>query len=343
MGGTIPFETTSSPSEPKRSSCGTRAEEHLSFTIEKNIIYWSAGPLLGSNWTGEPGKNFTLSGNLYWKTDGGAKTPKEDGSGIAADPKFVDAEKGDFRLKPGSPALALGFAPWDLNRVGPTNLPAAIQRDSPRAFPPLPPPLPPRPIAEDFERYPIGAAPSGRRLRLSVEADVPAARILVTDEAAASGTKCLKIVDAPGQKARYNPHFYFVPDQAGTEKLWIGSFALRLGAGAVFYHEWRDAGSPYSSGPSLRIEADGALRVEGKLLTTLPQDRWIGFEIRAALGSGEWELEVKLPGRTPPRRWKNLPCASGRSFTSLRWWGFVSDADAASAFYLDDLSLRAES
>jgi hypothetical protein len=37
---------------------------------------------------------------------------------LAVDPLFVDPEKGDFRLKPDSPALKLGFVPLDVSKVG---------------------------------------------------------------------------------------------------------------------------------------------------------------------------------------------------------------------------------
>ena len=38
--------------------------------------------------------------------------------GVLADPLFVDAQNHDFRLKPESPALALGFREWDLSAAG---------------------------------------------------------------------------------------------------------------------------------------------------------------------------------------------------------------------------------
>jgi len=46
---------------------------------------------------------------------------KEDGvdeNSAAVDPQFVDPENGDFRLKPDSPALKMGFVPLDLSKVG---------------------------------------------------------------------------------------------------------------------------------------------------------------------------------------------------------------------------------
>ncbi len=44
-----------------------------------------------------------------------------DGESLAADPLFVDAAQGDFRLKPNSPALKIGFVPWDMSKVGLTD------------------------------------------------------------------------------------------------------------------------------------------------------------------------------------------------------------------------------
>ncbi|MGJ8634111.1 MAG: right-handed parallel beta-helix repeat-containing protein [Luteolibacter sp.] len=41
-----------------------------------------------------------------------------DANSLAVDPLFVDPENGDFRLRPESPALKLGFKPIDLSKVG---------------------------------------------------------------------------------------------------------------------------------------------------------------------------------------------------------------------------------
>lgn len=41
-----------------------------------------------------------------------------DAQSISADPLFVDPEHGDFRLRPGSTALKLGFKPFDVSEIG---------------------------------------------------------------------------------------------------------------------------------------------------------------------------------------------------------------------------------
>lgn len=104
----------------------SRAEEHLSFTFEGNIVYWNSGKLLGSNWTGE---NFKMDRNLYWDTRQGEiefsqwtwkewQAKGQDKRSMIADPLFVNPEKDDFRLKKESPAFLIGFKPFDMENVG---------------------------------------------------------------------------------------------------------------------------------------------------------------------------------------------------------------------------------
>lgn len=106
----------------------TRAEPHLSFTFERNIVYWDAGQLLGyGGW--KAGAKVELRNNLYWKVGGGSfdfagqtwdqwQAAGRDRGSLVADPLFVDAAAGDFRLKPGSPAEKVGFQPFDYSKAG---------------------------------------------------------------------------------------------------------------------------------------------------------------------------------------------------------------------------------
>jgi parallel beta-helix repeat protein len=104
----------------------TRQEPHLSFTFERNLVYWTAGNLLAGNWD----SNIALDYNLYWRTSGGEirfgslswdqwRARGRDTHSVIADPLFADPDAGDFSLDPESPAQKLGFEPLDLSEVGP--------------------------------------------------------------------------------------------------------------------------------------------------------------------------------------------------------------------------------
>ena len=108
----------------------TREEEHNSFIFTNNIVYFDSGDLLGSNWKNE---HYQMDYNLYFdaRPDASADTMKFAGASLAdwrerghdvrsiiADPLLVDPKNADFRLKPDSPALRLGFKPVDLSEVG---------------------------------------------------------------------------------------------------------------------------------------------------------------------------------------------------------------------------------
>jgi parallel beta-helix repeat protein len=105
----------------------SRAEPHLSFTFERNIVSWHQGKLLDGQFQD---KQFLMRRNLYWHR-GGEEVRfgqdslavwqgkgHEDGS-LVEDPLFVNLNLDDFRLRSGSPANQIGFQPFDLSKVGP--------------------------------------------------------------------------------------------------------------------------------------------------------------------------------------------------------------------------------
>jgi hypothetical protein len=100
----------------------TREEPHLSFTFERNLVYWTEGRLLAGNWAGT---NLVLRSNLYGRARGGEpdfagaawpdwRARGHDRDSLLGDPQFVDPQRGDFRLKAGSPAVLVGFESFEL-------------------------------------------------------------------------------------------------------------------------------------------------------------------------------------------------------------------------------------
>ena len=108
----------------------TDEEAGHSFDFEHNIVMWESGTLLDEEWKDN---NFRFDNNVYFYAGSGGSSAirfgdlsfeewqkrGQDVHSIVADPLFVDLQKGDFSLKPESPALKIGFKPIDLNQVGP--------------------------------------------------------------------------------------------------------------------------------------------------------------------------------------------------------------------------------
>ncbi len=324
----------------------SRQEEHVSFTFEGNIVLTDNGMPLGKGWTND---QFRLKGNLYWDTSGPEdiefaghtfdewQAAGHDEGSRVADPLFVDAENYDFTLNEGSPALEMGFEPIDVAQIGLygdeawTAKPAAVVRPEIE----IPRPPPPGPIVDDFEDTAVGEQPKVDRLS-GEDADKDAS-IRVTDATCASGTRSLKFTDAQGLAQIWQPHMYYTPNwRMGVMHM---SFDVRVETGAKFWHEWRDTSSPYRPGPSVKIEGE-ELKAGGQTLATIPVGEWIHIDITCALGSratGTYTLAITLPDGTETQ-WDDLPCANPQ-FKQLRWLGFISLADEATAFYIDNVQL----
>jgi hypothetical protein len=327
----------------------SRKESHLSFSFSNNIVLWNTGKLLDGQWKDT---NVIMSHNLYWMAGGQPfdfagrsfeewQKSGQDAGSLVADPLFEDADKLDFRLKPGSPAQKIGFKPFDFTQAGVQGSREWKQLAAARVYPALelpPPPPPPAPLVftNDFESAPVGYRVTDATINVEKRGD----SIAVTEETAASGKHSLKITDAAGLKYRFDPHFYFIPHH--REGVTRCAFDLRLEAGAEFYHEWRDSESPYRAGPSLWVTGN-KLSAAGKQLITLPQGQWIHLEVTAGLGgqaTGKWALVVGVPGQ-PPQKFTDLPC--NPLWKRLDWLGFVSNADTKTIYYLDNLALSNES
>jgi hypothetical protein len=329
----------------------SRVEEHLSFTLANNLIYWDQGPLISAGRINDD--NVKLERNLYFDASGAAvdfqgltlAQRQEKGwdlGSLIEDPLFVDPANGDFRLRSESPAAKVGFQPFDYTKAGLygdaewVSIPSRFTYP-PVEFAPLPPLPPPLQIDDDFEFTPVGSPPADAEVNVENHGDL----IHVTDETAAGGVRSVKIQDAPGLQAVFNPHLVYKPNYTSGQARC--RFDLRLDPGAVLFHEWRSWDvSPYRIGPSLWIR-DGKLTVADHPLVDLPVGQWFQIEIAAPVGTdadGKWDLTVTLPGETP-RRFPGLAVANP-DFKNHTWIGWCSMATDKTAFYLDNVRLKNE-
>jgi hypothetical protein len=322
-----------------------REEPHQSFNFERNIVYYDEkGSLLFENWGND---HYTMDNNLYWDASGkpvnfaGATLEQwqkrgHDVHSLIADPLFVDPQHGDFRLKPNSPALKIGFKPIDTSTVG-RQVPGAPKGEHPlaqRAYPPKPATWQAN-IDEDFEDLGVGDVVPG-----AVTSEENAqATIRVTDETAASGKHSLKLVDMPGQKYNYDPHLYFTPNRA--EGVLHEHFDVRVDPGFQFYHEWRDITVFFRSGPIIRITPDGWLKATEKPLVQVPLSQWLGIDITCGVGkdaNARWNLSVRLPGKAEPLEFKDLPCSP--EFKALHWLLFGGEGEQNGVAYVDNVKVK---
>ncbi len=324
----------------------TRVEEHLSFTFENNIVYYKTGQLLSGPWTKV---RVNMDNNCYFNPDSSnhsfagldfekwRQTTGHDKNSIIADPGFIDPDNGDFRLKDDSPALKIGFKPFDYSKAGVYGDPAWVTKARSATFPPLewPPDPPAVSIHDTFENTQIGARPANAESNVENKGD----SIAVTDETAASGSRSLKITDSEGLQHPYHPHLVYAPNHKAGHSLC--EFDFKTGPGVRMNHEWRDwTGSPYDLGPSFWIN-DDKLQVRGRTLMTLPADQWVHIKVAAAVGksaAGRWDLAVTgADGQT--HEFKGLEYGSPR-LEEVTWIGFVSNAVTRTVFYLDNVSIR---
>ncbi len=324
----------------------SRAEQHLSFSFSNNIVIWNGGRLFEGSWKDT---NVIVSNNLYWDTSGDSvkfsglnfeqwqKLGKDAGSMIA-DPLFENAAHSDFRLRDHSPAAKIGFRPFDLTLAGVYGATAWKQLAAAATYPEVrfvsaPPPPPPLQLKDDFEVAAVGKPPVEAQVSVEGKGD----SLAVTDEIAASGKHSLKFQDALGLQSSFNPHLYYIPrHQEGVTRC---SFDLRIEPATVMYHEWRDSSSPYRVGPSLWVR-NGKLFAGGKEVAALPFGAWIHFDVSAQIGEkrdGVWSLGITVSGE-PARTFNRLTNGSAE-WKNLDWLGFVSQADAKTSFYLDNLEL----
>ena len=325
----------------------TRVEDHLSFTFDRNIVYWTTGPLLAGRWKEI---RVEVDNNCYFNAAGDPVTFAgldlaewqklgHDRHSVIADPLFVDAERGDYRLKPDSPALKLGFVPFDYSKAGVYGDNAWVAKAARAKMPALelPPGPPPVTIRDGFEKSPVGKRPKVAQVYTEGLGDT----IEVVDNKSAVGERCLKVADAAGLKFSYNPHFAYAPNHVSG--VTTCRFDLLVEPQANIQYEWRDwRGSPYQVGPNLSIR-QCQLFVGGKTVMELPADKWVTFEISADLGegnSGKWSLAV-TPAGAETKELKGL-ANGGSKFEQLTWVGFTSNATSESVFYLDNLSIENE-
>jgi hypothetical protein len=325
----------------------SKPEEFLGLAFENNIVLFDDSRLFGhvdKNWsTG----HVWLNRNVYWQAGGkpfdlAGKTWAEwqffgnDPESVIADPLFVAPERGDWTLRPESPALKLGFRPFDWRNAGvigdeawkklaAIEYPAVIYSTKPK----------PRPLAlrEGFETTPLGAKPEhGARATKTLNG------AMAVVKGGSKGERALELRDSPETAPAFEPHFYYAPHhESGITRV---SFDLRMEPGYSLNYEWRDDAQPYRTGPQIVFE-QGVAKADGRKLIDLPTDGWLHVEAEAKLGDAcdeTWTCTLTASGQQPQT-------FTGLKFTKpgmkkLDWLGWSSNAKAAAKAWIDEVAIE---
>ncbi|MFA7173220.1 MAG: right-handed parallel beta-helix repeat-containing protein [Kiritimatiellia bacterium] len=330
----------------------SREDKRCHYIAVGNIIYGGTNPhMLDGPWKNH---DWQLGVNLYWSVDGRPDFAgmdfatwqpfgKDVGSKVA-DPLFVDPENNDFRLRPESPALAMGFRPIDPAQSGLygdpswTGLPRRFANRECREYDrPVDPPLR---VYFDFEADPVGSAP----IQGAIVSGENGASVLVANDHAAGGSQSLKFTDAPDQPHAWTPHLYYQTTYTQGVVRLIWEMRNSPESSAAFSVDLRqyDTGAPYRTGPSVAVAADGTLRASGQEIGRLPVGEWARISIELVLGPGapdRYQLTFTVPDQAPIVR--DLPYVDS-TFHRIDWLGFSSLSTQAAIFHIDNLMLGTE-
>lgn len=347
-----------------------RAEDHLSFTFEGNIVLSEKGQATSDHFS--PLKCKTeFRRNLYWDISGREpvfsgvsfsewqKTGRDADSKIA-DPRFHDPQRGDFRLGSDSPALAMGFKPIDANLAGLygdrewTSAPRRIRRPPLPVSGPLPPEPPPKPLVEDFEAAPVGRQPDGYQCHPANRHDV----MQVVEGTSRDGKKSLRFAEAEGLPHAWEPHLFYTtrPLTNGVVRFQcdVLNDATRPSECFIGLRDYTQKGFEYREGVSIALRADGTVAAGGKVLTKIQPGKWIHIDILLALDApiahGANVREGQKPNPvgyslavTPDggqeQRFDRVPCLHSE-FRQVTWLGFSSSGKPGAVFHVDNIRLE---
>ncbi|NUQ61192.1 MAG: right-handed parallel beta-helix repeat-containing protein [Pirellulales bacterium] len=324
-----------------------REDTPCHYIAEGNIVFGEIEQMLGGVWKNGDWK---IGRNVYWSTAGAPKfanmdfqtwqTKGNDVGSIVADPLFVDVAGDDFRLKPESPALKLGFKPIDLSKTGLYGDKSWVElpkRYRNRPLNEVPAPVePPYVVNFDFEADEPGAEP----LDVKIVRGGEQASLVVSKDTAATGSRSLKFVDAPGLEHGFAPHLYCNPSYATGKVQLSWDMMNSKEAPASFYIEarqWDDG--PYRVGPTVSVAPDGRVVAGKQDVGAIPLGQWVHVEIGIELGKGKpktYRFTLSAPDRKPVVA--EIPYAS-EAFERITWFGISSTSDAATVFYVDNLKL----
>lgn len=326
------------------------AKENL---FERNLCWCDSPNLADAVW--DPGLMLCRS-NLYYNIEGKPFAWKgksfaewqahgQDVGSRLADPQFVAPEKGDFRLKPGSPAFGLGFKPFDYRHAGREAEYQDLRTSA--AVTPAPvfamklPPIVEAPpgFTLDFEDVPLGMVPRG----FSAAGFSPEANFQVSAESVFCGKRALKVTDSKSAAKSFYPMLTYSPARPFEKGRICFSCVARLKPEApmmldIVFRDYSKRGQPkkeFTSGPAIQIQRDGQVTLGHEPLARVPLGTWAHLSIEFDFKTRSGKVSVHGEGVEAVEK----PIAMSNDFTAFTWFSIIGGQAIDGVAYLDDLKM----
>lgn len=346
-----------------------RVQPHNSMTVSNNVIVWTAGThafgLALRRHAGAP-LDLTFGSNLWWGIDGVKSNDFAKGSweawrdeglddgSILADPLFRDWRRGDWRLRPDSPAFKIGYREWDYRKCGVYGDAAWIKKARNLKMPKRnPAPEPPRMLPRPTCKLTFDALRPGQPVTSYGPLVAHSGGVSSSDGGVGGGT-CLKIVDGP-KTPSFDPYLDIGRLPVAKRRVRV-AFAFKYGPEADFQHEWRDVKPVgygwYVTGLLLQVkqgemslkgsvpnEKDGFSDVIRKLTLAKP-NIWLRCSLDMDVTGPRPRVTFVLT--TEDNRSEKVELLTLDGFESLDWMGFIAAGAKDNVYLLDEFSYEVD-
>ena len=320
----------------------------------RNLMYFDGENMVDAAWDKAL---FSCSSNIYWNCAGKAfrfmnksfadwQAGGQDTRSLNTDPFFEDPAQGDFRLKPSSPAFALGFESFDISAAGLEPAFKDVAAPAKTVKPPfyamtLPTPRAFTGFSCDCDDVPVGLLPRG----FTCNGGTPEANFQVGEGVGKNGSRTIVATDRKRAAKPFYPYMtYKIPEHLDQGSVMLSFDVLQKAGEAAFLDiGFRDTskrinpGKEFNSAPGVTLSADGTIRSGDLKLATAKPGCWTHVEIVLALSGDRREMciSVTLSDGTNTQAKKALSA----DFAALSLIGFFCSEAADGVSYLDNLRL----
>lgn len=300
----------------------------------------------------------TSSSNIYWncagrdfkffdKTFAEWQARGQDAGSLVTDPLFEDAEHGDFRLKKNSPALALGFVPFDLTTAGlepAFKEVAAPAKTIPPPFYALPLPAGPRAFTgctPDLNGVAVGSLPRG----FVCTGGTPEANFRVAEGVGKAGGRAIVATDSKRAAKPFYPYLTYkltTPLEHGTllfscdVQQKVGA-PLTLDIGFRDYSKHGNAKKEFVSSPNVMFAADGKIKSGATVIATAAPGSWTHVEVSLPLDGTAREARIVVTTADGARKEIQTPMSA--EFSSVTSLGLFCSEAVDGVCHIDNVRL----